>query len=148
MSNQELQEIREQIIRTNEQLRGKATTEIYDQILTELAVELDQLERQIFNALKRNPDGLTRRELVFVIYGEILHPSDDINNNKHDRKIRMAIAAMQDRLIPIVSSSGQPGYRLDASREHAERMALELESRATKLQDKAKRIRQFYLFNI
>lgn len=120
------------------------TTVIYDQILEELQVELDELEHKIFVALQRNPDGLTRRGLVQVVFGYHVYPEDDINNNKHDRKIRMAIANMQDRLVPIVSSSGKAGYRLDVSKETAERMALEMESRATKLQDKARRIRKFH----
>ena len=120
------------------------TTAVYDQILEELQVELDELEHKIFNALKRNPDGLTRRELIYVIYGYMLGQLDDLGSNKHDRKIRVAIANMQDRLVPIVSSSGKAGYRLDTSRETAERMALEMESRAAKLQDKARRIRKFH----
>ena len=121
-----------------------STTLIYDQILQELQVELDELERKIFNALKRNPDGLTRRQLVYVIYGYMLGQLDDLGSNKHDRKIRAAIANMQDRLVPIVSSSGKAGYRLDVSKETAEQMALEMDSRAAKLQDKARRIRQFH----
>lgn len=120
------------------------TTLVYDQILEELQVELDELERHIFDALQQHPDGLTRRDLIYAIYGQALGEWDDINNNKHDRKIRMAIANMQDRLVPIVSSSGKAGYRLDVSKETAERMALEMESRAAKLQDKARRIRKFH----
>lgn len=120
------------------------TTQAYDQILEELQVELGELERKIFNALNRNPEGLTRRELVYLIYGYMLGQLDDLGSNKHDRKIRAAIASMQDRLVPIVSSSGKAGYRLDVSRQTAERMALEMESRATKLLDKARRIRQFH----
>jgi Mg2+ and Co2+ transporter CorA len=120
------------------------TTQVYDQILEELQVELDELERHIFDALQHNPEGLTRRELIYQVYGYVIHPDEDLGNNKHDRKIRIAIASMQDRLVPIVSSSGKAGYRLDTSKETAERMALEMDSRAAKLQDKARRIRRFH----
>ena len=120
------------------------TTPVYDQILEELQVELDELERKILDALQQHPDGFTRRDLIYVIYGYALGEWDDINNNKHDRKIRAAIANMQKSLVPIVSSSGKAGYRLDVSKETAERMALEMDSRAAKLQDKARRIRQFH----
>lgn len=125
-----------------------STTEVYDKILEDLKVELDELERRIFHALTNNPDGLTRRQLVYEVYGLVIAPYDDINNDKHDRKIRMAISSMQDRLVPIISSSGQPGYRLDISREGAEKMASELESRAAHMQEKARRIRQSSLFNV
>lgn len=120
------------------------TTVIYDQILEELQVELSALEQKIFHALQQHPDGLTRRDLIYAIYGYMLGQLDDLGSNKHDRKIRLAIANMQDRLVPIVSSSGKAGYRLDAGKETAERMALEMESRAAKLQDKARRIRKFH----
>jgi hypothetical protein len=120
------------------------TTPVYEQILEELQVELSELERKIFNVLKWSPDGITRRSLVYEIYGVYVGNGDDINNNKHDRKIRLAIASMQDRLVPIVSSSGKAGYRMDTSRENAEKMAMEMESRAAKLRDKALRIRRFY----
>ena len=117
------------------------TNQVYDQILEELQVDLSQLERQIFNALQRNPEGMTRQDLVFVIFGYF---PNSLNNNTDDRKIRLAIASMQDRLVPIVSSSGKAGYKLDTSKETAEQMALEMESRAAKLQDKARRIRKFH----
>jgi hypothetical protein len=117
------------------------TTPVYDQILEELQVELSQLERQIFNALKRNPEGVTRQHLIYVIFGYFPH---GLSGNTDDRKIRLAIASMQDRLIPIVSSSGKAGYKLDVSKETAERMALEMESRAAKLREKARRIRMFH----
>jgi len=120
------------------------TTAVYDQILEELQVELDELERKIFHALQQHPDGLTRRELIQEVYGITLSAYPDLANNTDDRKIRVAIANMQDRLVPIVSSSGKAGYRLDVSKETAERMALEMESRAAKLQDKARRIRKFH----
>jgi len=120
------------------------TTAVYDEILNDLQVELSELERHIFESLQHNPEGLTRRELVYQVYGYVIHPDEDLGNNKHDRKIRMAIASMQDRLIPIVSSSGKAGYRLDVSRENAEQMALEMESRARRLYDKARRIRHFH----
>ena len=121
------------------------TTPVYDQILEELQVELSDLERKVFNALQRNPDGLNRRELINEVYGHRLLPPDhDLNNSVEDRKIRMAISSMRNRLIPIVSFSGKAGYRLDTSREAAERMALEMDSRAAKLQNNARRIRQFH----
>lgn len=120
------------------------TTPVYDQILSELEVELSKLERDVFEALSLNPDGLTRRQLVREVYGYTVMPTEDLGNNADDRKIRIAISSMQQRLVPIVSSSGKAGYRLDASRETAEKMAVEMESRAAKLREKARRIRMFH----
>lgn len=114
-------------------------SEIYDRILAELKIELDALERAIFEALKRNPDGLSRQELIRIIYGE--NRSATHNNDTADRKIRKAIESLRNKGVPILSSSGKAGYRLDASEEAKNEMIAELMSRRNKLDELIQRIR-------
>ena len=47
-------------------------------------------------------------------------------------------------MIPIVSSSGEAGYRLDTSPDAIENMVLEWESRIAHLQQKVQIAKQYY----
>lgn len=110
------------------------TTPTYDQIIAELdAGQRVAIARKIFDLLKKYPDGLTRRDLVYNIFGAIA--SRDINNDTNDRKIRETIASMRARLIPIVSTSGKSGYRFDDSEQARREMIAELESRRARLDE-------------
>ena len=60
------------------------------------------------------------------------------------QKIRKGIESLRNRLIPIVSSSGEAGYRLDANQDAIENMILEWESRIAHLQHKIQIARQPY----
>jgi hypothetical protein len=115
---------------------------VYESLLQELAAgELTRLERQVFELLRDNPDGLDRYQLVGKIYGYI---PLSLTGNTDDRKIRKAISAMRKRLYPIVSTSRKPGYRLDVSREAAEKMLAELDSRIRHMQEQAEAVRKFW----
>lgn len=93
-------------------------TEQYKVILDEWEAQLEDMEITIFQALRRAyPGGRRRRQLIFDVFGQLIPNTVDLNNNKYDRKIRLTIAAMREELIPIVSSSGEAGYRLDLSEE-------------------------------
>ncbi len=111
------------------------TTPVYEQILAELAVgELSELQERIFAALRRAyPASLSRHELVLQQYG---YWPVDINKDVKDRKIRKAIQSMRDLLIPIVSSSGEAGYRLDVSEEAIRSMIAEWRSRRGRLNER------------
>jgi len=83
---------------------------MYEKILFELASgEMSKLQRDVYNLLKQNPEGLTRQELVLKIYG---YRPVRLEACADDRKIRKAIEKLRQRLFPIVSTSSQPGYRL------------------------------------
>ena len=115
---------------------------VYESLLAELAEgELTVLQRQVFELLRDIPDGLDRFQLVARIYGYI---PLKIDGNTHDRKIRKAIEKLRSRNFPIVSTSGRPGYRLDTSKEAAEKMLAELHSRISHMQEQAEAVSRFW----
>lgn len=86
---------------------------VYEELLQEWETELDELERKIFQALRNAmPNGVTRRHMVYIVFGVTIPEGADINNNKYDRKIRKTIEVMREKLIPVFSSSSESGYRL------------------------------------
>lgn len=116
--------------------------ETYKSLLEELAAgEMNDLQRQIFNLLRDHPDGLSRYNLVEQIYG---YRPITVDGNIHDRKIRKAIEKLRQRLYPIVSTSGKPGYRLDVTKEAAEKMLAELNSRIDHMQEQARAVQKFF----
>jgi len=119
-------------------------SEIFEKLLAELASELPQMEKKIFDALKKNPAGLRREQLVAIVYGESVKAGTLTNSNTRDRKVRLAISRLRARLIPIVSSSGQAGYRLDISETARKKMLLEVGHRIDSLTDLNNRAAKFY----
>ena len=120
-----------------------ARTPQYERLLAELdAGELSELERKVLDALLKAPGGITRRGLVRAIYG--VEAQRNLSNDPHDRKIRKAIESLRDRMIPIVSSSGKAGYRLDTSPEAIQNMIRELKSRIAHMEQKIEAIQQHY----
>lgn len=106
--------------------------------------DMTEIERKVFDALRRHPGGLVRSQLVAIVYSENVRAGATSNNNSKDRKIRMAIANLRMRMVPIVSSSTEAGYRLDTSPEARQAMLGELISRRNKLQDLIDRTAKFY----
>jgi hypothetical protein len=125
-----------------------STTPQYDHLLAELAGgELSALERQVFDLLKANPDGLTRYQLLAEIYGPkcaFTAKTRGLANSSEDRKIRKAVEALRERGICIVSSSGEAGYRLDTSPEAVSAMVNEWQSRVNRLNLHIKRVVVIY----
>lgn len=120
-----------------------ARTPQYERLLVELDVcELSELERKVLDALMKAPNGITRRGLIRVVYG--VEAQRNLSNDPHDRKIRKAIESLRSRNIPIVSSSGKAGYRLDTSPEAVENMIRELKSRIAHLEQRLEEACQFY----
>lgn len=116
--------------------------QIYEQLLQSLENgELNKLERQIFNLLKEHPAGLSRQDLVFKIQG---YWPDTLDGNTDDRKNRKAIQRLRERLVPIISTSGQPGYRLDISRDGVDQMLAELRSKKNLLEQQIESTLKFY----
>lgn len=115
---------------------------VYDNLIAELADgELNALQKQVFELLRDNPDGLDRYQLVGRIFG---YMPEKIGGNTDDRKIRKAIERLRQRLFPIISTSGKAGYRLDASRESVEKMIRELQSRQAHIQQQIEAASKFY----
>lgn len=111
----------------------------YARILSELeAGEKTSIARRLFDLLQKNPQGMTRRQLVPAVFGKSARL--DINSDTNDRKIRATIAAMREKCIPIVSTSGEPGYRLDDSREARITLLAELISRRDRLNEQIKAV--------
>lgn len=120
-----------------------ARTPQYQKLLNELeSGELSDIERKILDALLQAPKGLTRQVLIRIVFG--VEPRRNLANDPHDRKIRKGIESLRNRMIPIVSSSGEAGYRLETSPEAVENMIRELESRIAHLQQKVQIARQHY----
>ncbi len=116
-------------------------TDVYERILENLANgEMTGLQKSIFAALRKAyPQGRTRRQLIGDCYGEASIPAEDtdLNNNSHDRKIRIAIGEMfNKKLIPVVSTSGEPGYRIEVSEKQIKAMVAEWRSREARTQEK------------
>ena len=120
-----------------------ARTPQYERLLAELnAGELSELERKVLDALLKAPGGITRRGLIRAIYG--VEAQHNLSNDPHDRKIRKAIESLRNRMIPIISSSGKAGYRLDTSPEAIQNMVAELKSRIAHLEQRLEEACQFY----
>ena len=120
-----------------------ARTPQYQKLLSELeSGELNEIERKILEALLKTPKGLTRQGLIRIVFS--VEPQRNLSNDPHDRKIRKGIESLRNRLIPIVSSSGEAGYRLDTSPDAIENMVMEWESRIAHLQQKVQIARQHY----
>jgi hypothetical protein len=119
---------------------------VYELVMEEWEQELEDIEQKIFKALKNvYPESLTRRELIYVVYGVVVPIDVDLNNNAMDRKIRKTIAKMFDDLIPIVSSSGAAGYRLDLSEDTIQKMINEWQRRREQYAHKIQRAEKLKL---
>jgi len=115
---------------------------VYENMLEELAAgQLNELQKQVFELLRDNPDGLDRYQLVHRIFGYL---PVKVDGNNEDRKIRKAIERLRQRLFPIVSTSSKPGYRLDTSREAVTKMIRELESRRDHINEQITAASKFY----
>jgi hypothetical protein len=119
--------------------------QVYELILEEMeAGELTRIERKVFDALRTHPAGLRREQLVAIVYGQSVRAGGLKNNSTFDRKVRLAIASLRARLVPILSSSGQAGYRMDTSEESRRKMVRELLSRRAHLDELIARATKFY----
>ena len=117
-------------------------SQVYEQMLEELQSEINEFERRVFEALRKHPHGLTRPQLVAIVYRE---RQADItsNNDRKDRKVRKAIQSLREQGVPIISSSGRAGYRLDASPEGKAAMLSDLTSRRDRLNTLITRVGRF-----
>ena len=110
-----------------------ATTKIYDELLAQIT---DDLERQVLMALMSAPAGISRSRLIHKIYN-IWVPAEELANSRCDRKILLAIESLR-KDWPIVSSSGEAGYKLTEDRAEIDAYAAEQASRAARETEKAR----------
>ena len=107
----------------------------YKKLLMELnAGELPIIVRKIMDALLQAPKGLTRKGLIRIVFGE--EPENKLSNDTRDRKIRKGIEYLRNLGIPIVSTSGKAGYKLDTDHQNIEEMIREWESRIVQLRQR------------
>jgi hypothetical protein len=110
-------------------------TQVYKRILQELTTgELTKIEQAIVDVLLEHPEGRTRQQLVMDVFGVPARPN--INNDTSDRKNREAIASLFDKGYPILSNSGEAGYRMDWNEDAIRPMVAEWESRISELRNK------------
>ncbi|CAG1014601.1 hypothetical protein ANAEL_05024 [Anaerolineales bacterium] len=116
----------------------------YEKLLAQLkAGELKEIERRIFKVFIQKPNGLTRQELVHIVFGARV--GRNLNNDTRDRKIRKGIESLRNRGVIIVSTSGGAGYKLDADYETMQSMLRELKSRISRLQERVDMIEYYHL---
>lgn len=121
------------------------TSDVYQKILSQLDNgEMDELQRTIFAALRKAyPHGRTRRQLIQDCYGHLPVDTYNLNNDPYDRKIRIAISRMlTDLHIPIFSTSGEPGYRIDISEANLKAMISEFQSRRARADERIRAAEQ------
>lgn len=119
-----------------------ARTPEYEKLLNELENgKLEEIKRKILEALLRAPQGITRRGLVRVVFDK--EAQKNLSNDTRDRKIRKAIESLRDRGVPIVSTSGKAGYKLETDPEKIAEMLDEMKSRIAHLNQKVQAIQTF-----
>lgn len=104
--------------------------------------ELNEIEQKILEVPMKIPKGITCQGLIWIVF--TVDPQHNLGNDSCDCKIRKDIESLHNRLIPIGSSSGVAGYRLDTSLAAIENMVMEWESRIAHLQQKVQIARQHY----
>lgn len=115
----------------------------YEKLLEELSTgELPIIIRKTLDVLFHASKGLTRRELIRIVYGE--EPINNLSNDTRDRKIRKGIEHLRNLGCPIVSTSGKAGYKLDTDSKNIESMIREWESRIVQLQQRVNAVRRYY----
>lgn len=115
----------------------------YEKLLVELnAGELPIMVQKILDALLQAPEGLTRKGLIRIVFGE--EPDSNLSNDTRDRKIRKGIEHLRNLGFPIVSTSGRAGYKLDTDPENIACMVRELKSRIIHLQQRVDAISSYY----
>lgn len=119
-----------------------ARTPEYEKLLMELNTgEREQIEYKILQALLRAPQGLTRKGLIRVVFEK--EAQKNLSNDTRDRKIRKAIESLRDRGIPIISTSGKAGYKLETDPKKIAEMLGEMKSRIAHLDRKVQAIEVF-----
>lgn len=115
-------------------------SEFYDNLLRSIT---DELERKVFFALTHRIGRLvTRAELIEAVFGLEVGTGAELAGSVRDRKIRVCIAKLRERSIPIVSSSGEAGYELCDDPDRINQYIAEEMHRVEAIQDKVTHLRR------
>jgi hypothetical protein len=104
----------------------------------------DEHIQKVLNILLQHPNGVDRRELVFLITGK--PAMENILMDTVDRTNRAAIQALRNRGYLIISSTGKGcgGYRITNDRTLVENTISELESRRERMAEMIRGMRRAY----
>ena len=108
----------------------------YQKLVEGMPPGIDKDVMQILSQHIGGQNRISRRMLVATIF-----PNPGKGWSTLDRKVRLAIEALQLAGYPVLSDSGQGGYYLADSRGEIETYIRELESRADKIKDKVRSLR-------
>lgn len=117
---------------------------VYEAILASAPTAIDE---QVLAVLKQHQgmeNRISRRKLIFFVYGIELGAGVNLANNRQDRNIREAIERLRTE-HPILSSSGNGGYWYAGSYEEVEGWIREQESRVREM---AKRVRDLQAWGV
>jgi hypothetical protein len=112
---------------------GMSTTPQYDTLRKQIT---DELQLQVLDLLEDNPQGMSRSKIILTIFGVFVPPAE-LASSVYDRKIRKAIEGLR-KDWPIVSNSGEAGYRLSEDAAEIDAYAAEQAARAAKETEKAR----------
>lgn len=113
--------------------------EIYREILAGVTSGFEQRVAEILSYHVGSDNRITSEDLVRMAcygYGSLTRPTD-----ADDRRVRKAIANLQEAGLPILSDSGQGG-RWIASEGEIDAYIAELESRRSRLAEKVAALRK------
>jgi len=118
------------------------TNQVYEKILSTTPDDLEKGLVEILSHHKGEKNRISRRQLITTV-GNILYTSHVKvpSVSTLDRQIRRAIEELQECNFPICSDSGSGGYWLAATYAEREAYIAEIESRANKLIEKARKLR-------
>lgn len=119
----------------------KSPRDAYNQIRAETPADLDRRVLAVMLHHRGLVNRISRRALVEQVFGVSLAADDDLNSLTLDRQVRASIARLQED-YPIVGSSGDGGYFLIGSLDELDAYEREIQSRATALLDKSRRLRR------
>lgn len=117
---------------------------IYEKIMASAPASIDDQVLAVLEQHRGMDNRISRRELVFFVYGIQLGAGVNLANNRQDRNIREAIERLRTN-HPILSSSGNGGYWYAGNYEEVEGWIREQKSRVREM---AKRVRDLQAWGV
>lgn len=115
-------------------------SEVYPKIKADAAE--DGIREKVWTAIQPHrgaANAITRRELIFQVYGVRVPETEDLSRNHMDRRIRINIEKLRKAHL-ILSQSGDHGYFIPETLAEVKDYVGEITSRATKLLNQAQKI--------
>ena len=117
-------------------------SDTFQQIKIEAAE--DGIREKVWAAIQGHvgaANAITRRELIFQVYGVRVPETEDLSRNHMDRRIRINIEKLRKAHL-ILSQSGDHGYFIPESLAEVQGYVGEITSRATKMLNQAQKINE------